>query len=159
MGPTWKGTIPHRARRLVKVPIESPSKRSNRVVEYVPQYNEEIEPIRYQKPERLVPVQPVANPAPTADEPDDMLPECTLGSECRFVHWDDIRLVEYPRDLVWNHWLSKYQTLLWTIIINGVKKGRCFNAFEGFHPRPALVQEIWWEGWEFGTPNGFLNHL
>ena len=38
---------------------------ASRVVEYVPQYDEETTPIPYQKPERLVPVQPVANPAPT----------------------------------------------------------------------------------------------
>ena len=52
---------------------------ASRVVEYVPQYDEEITPIPYQKPERLVPVQPVANPAPTAeesrDEADDFLAE------------------------------------------------------------------------------------
>ena len=50
---------------------------ASRVVEYVPQYDEEITPIPYQKPERLVPVQPVANPAPTAgeskEEADDFL--------------------------------------------------------------------------------------
>ena len=44
---------------------------ASRVVEYVPQYDEEITPIPYQKPERLVPVQPVANPAPTAEESKD----------------------------------------------------------------------------------------
>ncbi len=36
---------------------------ASRVVEYVPQYDEEIQPIPYQQPERLSPVQPVANPA------------------------------------------------------------------------------------------------
>ena len=36
---------------------------ASRVVEYVPQYDEEIQPIPYQRPERLSPVQPVANPA------------------------------------------------------------------------------------------------
>ena len=44
---------------------------ASRVVEYVPQYDEEITPIPYQKPERLMPVQPVANPAPTAEEPEE----------------------------------------------------------------------------------------
>ena len=49
---------------------------ASRVVKYVPQYDEEITPIPYQKPERLVPVQPVANPAPTARESgDDISPE------------------------------------------------------------------------------------
>ena len=41
---------------------------ASRVVEYVPQYDEEITPIPYQKSERLVSVQLVANPAPTAEE-------------------------------------------------------------------------------------------
>ena len=36
---------------------------ASRVVEYVPQYDEEIDPIPYKRPERLSPIQPVANPA------------------------------------------------------------------------------------------------
>ena len=36
---------------------------ASRVVEYVPQYDEEIQPIPYKQPERLSPIQPVANPA------------------------------------------------------------------------------------------------
>ena len=60
---------------------------ASRVVEYVPQYDEEITPIPYQKPERLVPVQPVANPAPTAgeskEEADDFLAEF-IGVSSKF---------------------------------------------------------------------------
>ena len=53
------------------MPIESPQKRQS-----LCQYDEEITPIPYQKPERLVRVQPVANPAPTAGvSGDDISPE------------------------------------------------------------------------------------
>ena len=36
----------------------------------MPQYDEEISPIPFKQPERLVPVQPVANPAPAASKED-----------------------------------------------------------------------------------------
>lgn len=71
------------------------------VVEYVPQYDEETTPVPYQKPERLVPVQPVANPAPKAGESRDEVDDSMNSPSQSLLHHLS-RLESYSH---WASWL------------------------------------------------------
>ena len=69
---------------------------ASRVVEYVPQYDDEIQPIPYKQPERLSPVQPVANPAESKDVIDvDEAAESAEASRARALEASEREIDEF----------------------------------------------------------------
>ena len=69
---------------------------ASRVVEYVPQYDEEIQPIPYKQPERLSPAQPVANPAESKEVIDvDEAAESAEASRARALEASEREIDEF----------------------------------------------------------------